>query len=231
MCKKTINKKYLAFTLAEVLIALLIIGVIASIVISGLINDSKGAEYTTVLKKVYAELTQATLQIQSPGSDVTIPSTNDPIGVRTAYGSVVHFIKTDIAGNIWGTVGVGTTSIYRNYKGTAPAYMHIFSSSPAAILTNGTFIGFTSGYRVTQGFHEIYFDTNGSKGPNMMGMDVHKLLLIDINGYYKLLPVGASGATQWPIWGTAGQCTANSTTWTTSWPCTFLRLTDPDHMP
>lgn len=51
--------KHKAFTLAEVLITLLIIGVVASLIIPNLINDSKKAEYVTKLQKEYAVLQQA----------------------------------------------------------------------------------------------------------------------------------------------------------------------------
>ncbi|MDD3013752.1 MAG: prepilin-type N-terminal cleavage/methylation domain-containing protein [Candidatus Gastranaerophilales bacterium] len=227
MYQQTTNKKHRAFTLAEVLITLLIIGVISSIVIPGLINDTKEAEYNVGVKKIYAELIQATMQIQSPDSDVIIPSTNDPIGVRSAYGSVFSFIKTDTAGNIWGTVGAGSSSTYRNYKGTAPAYMHLYDYKPAAILANGTFIGFTSPYRESNGWHEIYVDINGSKGPNMQGVDVYLFILLYTNGYYKLLPNGAAGTP----WGTPSDCAAGSTSYYSSWPCTARRLLDPEHMP
>jgi len=216
------------FTLAEVLITLLIIGVISSLVIPGIINDTKEAEYNAGVKKIYAELTQATMKIQSANSNTELPSTNDPTGVRTAYGSVLSFVKTDIAGNIWGILGTSSTSTYRNYKGTAPAYTHISTSSPAAMLANGTFLGFTSSYRVSNGFHEIYADINGSKGPNMQGMDVFKFLVMSqSNGYYKLLPMGAAGTP----WGAMSECASGSTTYYSSWPCTARRLIDPDNMP
>jgi prepilin-type N-terminal cleavage/methylation domain-containing protein len=47
-------KKYKAFTLAEILITLLIIGVIASIVVPPIINDTQQTEYITSYKKAYA---------------------------------------------------------------------------------------------------------------------------------------------------------------------------------
>ena len=53
------DKKKFGFTLAEVLITLLIIGVIASIVIPGLIANTNKAEFVTKLKKEHAVLSQA----------------------------------------------------------------------------------------------------------------------------------------------------------------------------
>ena len=60
-----INKKlgrsqlYTAFTLAEVLITLSIIGIVASITVPTLLNDSETAQFQTGLKKNFAALSQA----------------------------------------------------------------------------------------------------------------------------------------------------------------------------
>ena len=57
-------KKYnFGFTLAEVLITLVIIGVIAAITVPTLINKTQNQEYVSKLKKAYSTFTQATNQI------------------------------------------------------------------------------------------------------------------------------------------------------------------------
>jgi prepilin-type N-terminal cleavage/methylation domain-containing protein len=48
-----------AFTLAEVLITLLIVGIIASITIPAVIQNTNNAQHVTQLKKTYATLSQA----------------------------------------------------------------------------------------------------------------------------------------------------------------------------
>ena len=53
------------FTLAEVLITLVIIGVIASMTIPTLMNKTNKQEYVAGLKKVYSSLSQATQKIIS----------------------------------------------------------------------------------------------------------------------------------------------------------------------
>jgi prepilin-type N-terminal cleavage/methylation domain-containing protein len=70
------NKR--GFTLAEVLITLLIIGVVASLVIPSIINDTNKAEYVTKLKKEYAILQQAykLLIIDNGGSILNDPNFN-----------------------------------------------------------------------------------------------------------------------------------------------------------
>jgi prepilin-type N-terminal cleavage/methylation domain-containing protein len=53
------NKLYKAFTLAEVLITLLIIGVISSVVIPAIMQDSQQTELKTAWKKAIATISQA----------------------------------------------------------------------------------------------------------------------------------------------------------------------------
>jgi len=58
-----ILEKQKAFTLAEVLITITIIGVIASIVIPTVINNTQNAELKATWKKAYADLSQATQRV------------------------------------------------------------------------------------------------------------------------------------------------------------------------
>ena len=55
--------KLKAFTLAEVLITLVIIGVIAAMTIPTLMNNTNNQELVSRLKKTYSELSQATNRI------------------------------------------------------------------------------------------------------------------------------------------------------------------------
>ncbi len=65
-CNKDFNEVFFmkiknlkAFTLAEVLIALLIIGIIATIILPTLLNNIKKAEYSSKLKKFYSTMSHA----------------------------------------------------------------------------------------------------------------------------------------------------------------------------
>ena len=58
-----IMKPYKGFTLAEVLIALFIIGVISAITISSLIQSTQKQEFVSSLQKTYSTLSQVTNQI------------------------------------------------------------------------------------------------------------------------------------------------------------------------
>jgi len=60
---------YNGFTLAEVLITLGIIGIVAAMTIPTLINQTKHAEYVTALKKASSVLSQAHEQIVADNGD------------------------------------------------------------------------------------------------------------------------------------------------------------------
>lgn len=59
ICSSNINKNLLAFTLSEVLITLVIIGVLAAILIPSTMNNINGNEYRTAIKKAISGLNQA----------------------------------------------------------------------------------------------------------------------------------------------------------------------------
>jgi prepilin-type N-terminal cleavage/methylation domain-containing protein len=60
------NAKYrLAFTLAEVLITLAIIGIVAALTIPTLVNNYQKTQYVTQLKKAYTSVNQALMKLTS----------------------------------------------------------------------------------------------------------------------------------------------------------------------
>ena len=65
-----INKNKNGFTLAEVLITLGIIGVIAALVIPGLIENTEKRQTVEKLKKVYSTISQAASLAQESNGDM-----------------------------------------------------------------------------------------------------------------------------------------------------------------
>ena len=57
------------FTLAEVLITLVVVGVIAALTIPTVIYETKKTEYSSKLKKIYSAMTQAELRAKADGKD------------------------------------------------------------------------------------------------------------------------------------------------------------------
>lgn len=144
------------------------------------------------------------------------------LGIRDALCQYMQCIKKDTVINIWGEVGYNrTTSKYKTYKSSKPIYTDLSDGYNAAILKNGMFIGIIGSY-------QIWVDTNGSQGPNMMGMDTNVFqFLLNDEGKYRALPIGALGTSHpIPPWS----CQPDSAWWAVQWPCTYMRMYQPEQM-
>jgi len=222
------------FTLAEVLITLLIIGVIASIVIPGLINNTNEAEYNASLKKIYADLSNAIKIIQANnGGSVSVGEATYAFSwgpLRDEFCNVMTCVKKDTENNVF------EGKIYKYYKSSTNISTNTLNNTAnnGAVLNNGTSLSFYSngncnGMNVNM-CGSIYVDINGPKGPNMYGKDLYFFWIKRLNGtgVFSIIPVGTQGASSFTL---PNGCQSNSTDWSTSEGCTAWRLTSPDNMP
>jgi prepilin-type N-terminal cleavage/methylation domain-containing protein len=148
--------KKAGFTLAEVLISLAIIGVVAALTIPSVIRNYRAMQYETSLKKAYSDLSKA---INLMRYDTGIEITKDNIGnqqFRTLFKKYFHVIKD---------CGVRACydeakPPYRNYSNTASAHYPYFD--------DGNFI--------TKDGMTIFVENPGS---------LDTMISVDINGYLK----------------------------------------------
>ena len=154
------NKYSFAFTLAEVLITIGIIGVVATFTIPTLMNNIQDAQYKTAYKKSYTVLSQALISADS--QDLIIENTSNAdnranfITLMGQLKIVKACVGSDIA-QCWdmtGEMGEGAVG-GRPYVGL-PAF--IDASGMAWTQISGS----TSKFAV---------DTNGFKQPNQYGKD------------------------------------------------------------
>ena len=160
--------KRFGFTLAEVLITLGIIGVVAAMTMPSLMNSTQGAQYKAAYKKALSAISQAvTLNVALDDynfADTVGTNTTDPQSMYTMFKNRMNIVKT----------AVGTTG-YSIFKGDSTAFTQgtsnytlffndgiAFSFPQAAVSctkdsTKGTFN--TANCR---GF----IDVNGEKAPN-----------------------------------------------------------------
>ena len=185
-------RNYDAFTLAEVLITLVIVGVIAAMTIPTLMNNTNKQEYVSRLKKTYSTLSQATNRI--------LAEEGTP--------------KADIGG--WGTTANAVYEMYKKYLSKAKecdSSTGCFSGTyryktKAAITFNGSSntLILADGAQITMNPSNAVFkadcthngsgtynlcqhflvDVNGAKGPNTVGQDTFAFSLKE-NG---LVPTG-----------------------------------------
>lgn len=170
-----------AFTLAEVLITLGIIGIVASITIPILMNNVQDQQWKTAYKKAYSDLSQVMLSAKNNYDFVEMDGGNTTF-VKNNFDALYSYFKATKYCNNSTTEGcwVDTCSTLSDCSpATGAGYAE--TSSWGFIDSSGRF---WSHYRATgQTYLRIVVDTNGAKPPNSYGRD---------KWYFR-------------IWGTTGQ--------------------------
>lgn len=183
-----------AFTLAEVLVTLAIIGVVASLTIPSLVKSYQDTANYTKWKKQYSIAKQAIKMIQANNGFANV---SDPSIIRDDFESVLGaFVKK---GN-WNTMN---TQYYNYYKNTTGQSSSTWISR-TGLRSDGSMWGFWTNAWVdcngvsTNGVltgicSEIRIDVNGTAPPNMFGKDLFWLWLVRNNGVYDVYPYGSRG--------------------------------------
>lgn len=200
---KTIKQslQYKGFTLAEVLITLGIIGIVAAITIPALMKDTQNKENITALKSFYSDISSATITIrdQNGGTLKQLGQLSD------AYANLMQVTKTCAAGAVqgvcWHTNAVDWYMLNGNVTGVGS------SLGPGFILNNGMLVsiptfypncnGDSAGMGVVNnnGCGWIIVDVNGFKNPNTIGKDIFYFqVLID-----KIEPMGGINSNSFAI--------------------------------
>ena len=159
-------RKYKAFTLAEVLITLGIIGIIAAMTLPAVVNKYKKLVTSARLKKFYSSMNQAILMAESEHGS-------------SAYWNRINFVDdgegqykyNDGAVNILNTYILPYVKYLKLDKGSLPV-----EDSEGNVVQNGEFptVYFSDGTTmqvVIGGCFDIYFDANGKGKPNAKGVD------------------------------------------------------------
>lgn len=219
--------KYQAFTLAEVLITLGIIGVVAALTIPTLIANYKKQSYVTGLKKAYSEYTQALMAVTA---DYDCPNDLKSTGLFTSTDSTV--LSETFGSAVAKHLKLGKNCGAERGKGCiSPVYERFDkSNNDLAINDNGneykfiTADGFSylmmpytncnpnwskSGHGpMSQVCAELYIDVNGPmNGPSLLGRDVFEFWVTNGKGI-SVYPVGGSDDLAYGWWGTANNCSA-----------------------
>lgn len=217
------NKR--GFTLAEVLITLTIVGVVAALTIPSLIQQSDEAQIRTSTKKAYSTLSNALSRMTQENSGLIWDQTtaDDSMAMRDEFIKYLSYSKTDSLNSYFATS-------YKNYKraGTLTPAIYAFAGLGdgtgirfAVTGNQKTCTGSVADYNNTTGLTticgELLVDSNGKKGPNTIGLDLLMFFVIKTpNGAYVISPLGshndgftcsitASDCNQWGYcgWGCA----------------------------
>lgn len=181
---KKISKLILAFTLAEVLITLGIIGVVATMTIPALIKNTQDSELKTAWKKAFSIFSQAYYQA---AADYNIDFTSN----STLMDSLTPYFKvitqcTPLAGSTcWHANGIvktlpltdGTQYNFPNYSATVPGFitvdgMKLIINSDGAVNDTGW----------------VMIDVNADKNPNIAGKDIFAIRFYGTKNNNKVIP-------------------------------------------
>jgi len=179
------NKLHKGFTLAEVLITLGIIGVIAALTIPTLINKTTNKELETAFKKNYSIVQNAYKKAYYDNGN-TPPNFDDKTDIDEFFSNfkissatapqgyfIKNFDKTlDMANDLYATFYFSNSTYRTSY-----------------ILADGSLIGIFS-YNGSNGAGDVLVDTNGTKGPNRVGYDVFMYTNKNVVNTTILSPVG-----------------------------------------
>lgn len=189
------------FTLAEVLITLGIIGVVAAMTIPTLMQNANERATITTLKKAYSTLSNAyKLAEQEDGTPDTWGLMTDPTPSPAMFDKLKPYLKVDkdCTDNSQGCWPTGVT-----YKYLAPSRgnwsLADNAANPKLRLVDGTlWIGWTQSPNCSLNrgnslalqhiCGEYWVDVNGYKKPNQVGNDVFIFYLTK----YGIIPMGVS---------------------------------------
>ena len=223
--KREVNMKE-GFTLAEILITLGIIGVVAAMTLPTLIQNKQHRELETALKKNYSNIQNALNLMNHDYGETIGPSlkTEEIKPLFIKYFKVAKDCGIGSASCIGHDGDVdedGTRFLskkYRNYNNTYYVWSNKLDDGQF-MLQDGAIIFIEKSAQLNSPFW-ISVDVNGfKKGPNRWGHDLFTFQVID-NG--KLLPMGADGTD-------LDLCSPTDTTAMNGVGCTYAALTDKNY--
>ncbi len=155
-----------AFTLAEVLVTLGIIGVVSAMTVPSLMQNHQKKTYVTQLHKVYNEAQQMALQYMTDSnalnlSEAGINSQSKANEFITKYFRIVQTCENQL-----------TPCFADEYKYLNGAVISSYTKNiNSYVIASGTSI--RAYYKKeNEKVLQIMLDTNGSKGPNILGRDL-----------------------------------------------------------
>lgn len=210
----TLNKLFKAFTLAEVLITLGIIGVVATLVIPVLISNIQQQIYITGFKKSYSSLQNATKMVMGKKGITSIVNFwTDSYGMAQDYADVMKITKicssshdvcfhNYLAGDIIKTLDgtdLSAAAVSVNYG----AYIALMDGELIQFYLfapdcTGSIGDAKSGDPLSdKACATMQIDTNGFKGPNRRGLDIMFFSLTQDGSIYAGGTGGAFGASKY----------------------------------
>lgn len=166
------------FTLAEVLLTLVIVGVVAALTIPSLVNQVGDDNLKKSWKKTYTDLNQAAIQILTDNSGTFRGVFANNTELLNKFSEKMSYVKKCTSSVDEGCF-YSSSELYFKSGESANSWD---LNKPGFVLGNGAAIYFNNANTTctdTTRCGEIVVDVNGSKKPNVIGKD---LFLINIVG-------------------------------------------------
>ena len=183
--------KRCAFTLAEVLITLGIIGVVAAMTLPVVINNHREQVTVAKAKKIYSIINQAFLlsvNDNGPADEWTVGNSASQLTATQFASYFTPYLKiSKDCGTNSGCIGYTQKMMFLNGNitnmnyDTDNRYYKIILSDGSYIWIRATYTGYNY-CNAPEGGHNnvcgvIFFDVNGSKVPNTLGIDIFNMLI------------------------------------------------------
>ena len=155
-----------AFTLAEILITMGIVGVVSAITIPALNQSWQKQSYVTQLRKVYSEVAQAAVRLKTDRNVQSLAEAR--IDSNNLYREFIHKYF-EVIRSCSGFSGCFADS-YKTVEGvTVVPKLATFDTCSTVVLASGAALCARVGnnHRI-----RIIVDVNGKKDPNILGRDV-----------------------------------------------------------
>jgi len=162
-----------AFTLAEVLVTLGIIGVVSAMTVPTLMQNYQRQSYVTQLHKVYNELSQALVRYQNDKNAVNLREAG-----LTSYDAFGEFQQNYF--KIVKDCGNSSAPCFASsYKKLSGSNSNFKCYKYCMVLASGASVGLAD---LENGIFLFAVDVNGTKGPNIFGRDAFSLFIYTSNG-------------------------------------------------
>ena len=225
-----LSPRRIAFTLAEVLITLGIIGVVAAMTLPALINKTQGKELEVGLKRAYTIMQSALNQMNYEQGFL---ANGDNYSSGTFMPVFSKYLKTvkdcgnrecegdSAVDNGTGELEYNRSANYRTYNNNPMAMTSLDDGQ--FVIVDGMFFMIENDTTHYDGILYITVDVNGQyKKPNKWG---HDLFTFQIVKSGKLLPMGAKGTSC----ENGENCSRTSTSRFNGMGCTYRALTEKNY--
>lgn len=179
------------FTLAEILITLGVVGVVAVIALPSIISNYQKKITAARLLHAYSVISQAIEQAEAKNGEIATWEFDNQFSERYLMPNIKDIQKYFLARN--GALGI----TYKELSGRPENSLYIMSGADGATkiytLANGTQIFIKDSYHVQIPVRNLIIDINGFAKPNQFGKDV---FLFKIDKEHKLYPLGRYNSTE-----------------------------------